>query len=119
MRYLLVGVIVVLAACGDSDSTAPPPPPANGQLVFELDANTCSMYATDPVNVILSVGQAPVDTLDMIAGDTASFEETSGLHLVGAQETGAKTATFIPRKWANTLVTVPEGGSYTWLMTCD
>lgn len=119
MRYLLVGVIAVLAACG-SDSTTAPPPPATGQLVFELDANTCTMYATHPVNVVLFVSQAPVDTLDMIAGDTASFEVSEGLHLVGAKEPGERTpGGGGPHEWTSTLVTVPANGSYTWLMTCD
>jgi hypothetical protein len=74
------------------------------------------MYATNPVDVILFVSQAPVDTLDMMAGDTASFEVPEGLHLVTAS---AVSAGGKAQKWPDKLVTVPEGGSYTWLMTCD
>lgn len=113
MRHLLVGVALVLAACGgSSDSTAPAS--ADGRLVFKLDPATCTMYAASPVNVALFVSRVSVDTLDMTAGDTASFTEPYGLHLVSANETVSKGVDF-----GSALVTVPAGGSYTWLMKCQ
>ena len=109
---LFGGIALVLAACGgSSDSTAPTP--SSGRLVFKLDAATCTMYATSPVNVALYVSRVAVDTLNMAAGDTASFNESAGDHLVSAHETVSKGM-----DWPNALVTVPAGGSYTWLMKC-
>jgi hypothetical protein len=100
-----------MACGGSSDATAPPPEP--GKLVFKLDPATCTSYAVDPINIALLIGSVPVDTLDMVAGDTASFGEPAGDHLVSAHQTTAHGM-----DWPNHLVTVPAGASFTWLLTC-
>jgi hypothetical protein len=114
MRYLLAALVLALSACGSSsESMAPAPTPEPGRLVFKLDPATCTMYAGSPVNVALFVSSVPVDTLNMSPGDTASFSEAAGEHLVSARETVARGMV-----WPNALVTVPAGGVYTWLMSC-
>jgi hypothetical protein len=106
----ILGVLAIVSCGGSSDATAPRP--ARGDLVFKLDAGTCTVTGGTTVNISFFVDGSGLGSADIAPGSGRSFNVTAGQHAIYAKLTNDSYT------WPLTTVVVPENTSYTAVLYC-
>lgn len=106
MRRLALLLALAVACGGDSGTN----PQRIGTLIFRLDAQTCT--GSGQLNFFLD--GATIGTATLSAGQDKAFpNQPAGQHIAGASET--RTGGYV---WPSQTVTIPEGSSFTTVLTC-
>lgn len=111
MRKTLVALLIALAACGGKDGgSILSPASTKGDLVFSVDANSCSGLGTRAWEFYVDGGLQ--GTASLAPGGKQSFHIDAGGHTVSAKLANTTFST------STSTITVPANGTFTYTITC-
>ena len=107
-RAILLGAVMLAAACKDGGSTAPA---TTGKLHVQIETKTCANQGSFDIEVFID--HVLVGTPTFAVGSQSTFTVAAGAHTLGALAVDGRFS------WGSESVVVPAGGEYTALFACQ